>query len=373
MLPPLHGLARASDANRKVLTFVVMPCLNEAALIAQTLASLGFSTNKEAPPDTHLVVVDNGSSDGTIEILHQIRSEVSAPVHILSEALRGYVPPRRKGVEAAEALSQTIGADPSSVLILQADADTTYQSGYVAAMQLAVAAHTGIILEGATRHPLDFNEVHQKYILAERLVDEVTESLDAEDEQEVVVDDKVCGYRLSDYLLWGGLFDEMTAAGDHIHAETTRMYIRAKLTHGTQKIRVNAAGAASSRRKVFENPWLHYASVGFPREAKWVREWTTKRSGDRRVVDVDQFAMLVLQGKEPDAVFLRRAHQLALFRYLPALVASAAGSLTSAPPKDLAAVLAALPSRSREDFARAPGLAIFDLLTLIDTYPKLFS
>lgn len=350
-----------------------MPCLNEAALIVRTLASLGFSANKEAPPDTHLVVVDNGSSDGTIEILQEIRSEASAPVHILSESVRGYVPPRRKGVEAAEALSQTIGADPSSVLILQADADTSYQSGYVAAMQLAVAAHAGIILEGATRHPLGFNEVHQKYIAAERLVDEVTESLDAEDEHEVVVDDKVCGYRLSDYLLWGGLFEEMTAAGDQIHAETTRMYIRAKLTHGTRKIRVNAAGAASSRRKVFENPWLHYSTVGFPREEKWVREWTTKRSGDRRASDVDQFAMLALQGKEPDAIFLRRAHQLALFRYLPALVSSAAGNTKSTPPEDVAAVLAELRPRSREDFSQAPGQAIFELLTLIDTYPKLFS
>lgn len=373
MLPPLHGLARASDANRKVLTFVVMPCLNEAVLIARTLASLGFSANKEAPPDTHLVVVDNGSSDGTIEILQQIRSDASAPVHILSEPLRGYVPPRRKGVEAAEALSQTIGADPSSVLILQADADTSYQSGYVAAMQLAVAPHAGIILEGATRHPFGFNEVHQKYIAAERLVDDVTESFDAEDEHEVVVDDKVCGYRLSDYLLWGGLFEEMTAAGDHIHAETTRMYIRAKLRHGTRKIRINAAGAASSRRKVFENPWLHYSTVGFPREEKWVREWITKRSDDRRASDVDQFAMLALDGKEPDAVFLRRAHQLALFRYLPALVRSAAGNTTSMPPEDVAAVLAALPPKSLEDFSQAPGQAIFELLTLIDTYPKLFS
>ena len=344
-----------------MLTFVVMPCLDEAALIADTTASLGFSSG-ETPADTHLIVVDNGSTDGTRDILERIRRESPTPVHIFAELERGYVPPRRKGVAAAEALARTAGADPSSVLILQADADTTYKRGYISAMRAAAAGQTGILLEGSTRAPPDFEEAHPTYVAAERLVDEATEPLDAADKDEVVVDDKVCGYRLSDYLVWGGLFDEVTPSGDYVHAETTRMFIRAKLRHGARKVRVNPAGAASSRRKVTEDPWLHYATAGFPREATWVRGSTRDESRGRRVVDIDDFAGRVLQAKEPDAVYFRRAHQLALFRYVPALIASvAAGSTTSELPDDVAAVLAALPCRSRDDLAQGPGLGLVEV------------
>ncbi|WP_447953545.1 glycosyltransferase family 2 protein [Sphingopyxis chilensis] len=356
-----------------MLTFVVMPCLNEAALIAETSASLGFSAGGETPADTHLVIVDNGSTDGTLDILERIRRESRAPVHLVAETERGYVPARRRGVAAAEALARKERADPASVLILQADSDTTYKWGYVAAMRAAASAETGIMLEGATRRPPDFEEAHSAYIAAERLVDDEIELLDATDEDEVVVDDKVCGYRLSDYLVWGGLFDEVMPSGDYIYAETTRMFIRAKLRHGARKVRVNPAGAASSRRKVTENPGLHYATVGFPREATWVRGFCRAKSGERRVIDVDAFARRVLQGREPEVEYLRRAHQLALFRYAPALVASVAvGSTTNELPEDVAAVLAVLPRRSCEELARGPGAALVDVLGLIDTHTTLF-
>jgi glycosyltransferase involved in cell wall biosynthesis len=356
-----------------MLTFVVMPCLNEAALIADTIASLGFSTGGETPIDAHLIVVDNGSTDGTQAIIERIRRESSAPVHLFNEPQRGYVPPRRRGVAAAEALAHAMGADPHAVLILQADADTNYKPGYVAAMCAAVGSQSGVMLEGATRPPAGFEEAHPSYVAAERLVDRETELLDAPDEDEVVVDDKVCGYRLSDYLAWGGLFDEVLPSGDLIFAETTRLFIRAKLLHGAQKIRVNPAGAASSRRKIVENPWLHFATVGFPREATWVRRWTNGEGRGHRSLDIDIFAERVLRASEPDAVYLRRAHQLALFRYVPALIASImAGTTTNELPKDVKTVLATLPRRSFEDVARQPGLALIDVLELIDKRATLF-
>lgn len=356
-----------------MLTFVVMPCLNEAALIAAATASLGFSSAGDTQADTHLIVVDNGSTDGTLDILERIRRESLAPVHIVAEPERGYVPPRRRGVAAAEDLARTVGSNPDSVLILQADADTTYKRGYVAAMRAAAATQRGAMLEGATRAPPDFEETHPAYVAAERFVDEKIEPLDAADEDEVVVDDKVCGYLLSDYSVWGGLFDEVTPSGDHIYAETTRMFIRAKLRHGARKVRVNAAGAASSRRKVTDNPWLHYATVGFPREATWVCEWTKDESPGHHIIDIDNFAWGVLQARESEAVYFRRAHQLALFRYVPALVASVAvGSMTAELPDDVAAVLAALPRRSRDELARAPGQGLVEVLGLIDTHESLF-
>lgn len=338
-------------------------------MIAEATASLGFAAGIEAVPDAHLVVVDNGSTDGTLHVLDRIRKESAGPVHLFSESVQGYVPPRRRGVTEVNALSRSMGVNARSVLVLQADADTKYKPGYIAAMRAAVGDRAGIILEGATRRLPAFEAAHPAYVAAERLVDDEIERLDADDEDEVVVDDKVCGYRLADYMQWGGLFEEHTAAGDPIHAETTRMFIRARLTHGARKIRVNPAGAASSRRKVAEDPWLHYATVGFPREASW----TTKVSGFHSLQDIDAFGVQVLQGQQPEAVYLRRAHQLALFRYLPALVACVSGDQTAAElPADVSAVFDLVKLRSRSQFARAPGLVLVELLQLIDGYPEHF-
>jgi hypothetical protein len=273
-------------------------------------------------------------------------------------------------VAAARELAGTAGGDPTAVLVLQADADTLYKAGYVAAMQAAV--DRGAMLEGATRRPPDFEAAHPSYVAAERLVDDKVEPLQAEDEDDVVVDDKVCGFLLADYIAWGGLFEEITPTGDRIHAETTRMFIRAKLLHSARKIRVNPAGAASSRRRVTDDPWLHYATVGFPREASWLRsrEQRARSTGS----DIDAFAELVLRGGEPDAVRLRRAHQLTLFRYLPALVDSLRPQSDDfKAPGDVMAVLAALPPRSTDEVATNPSLALMDVLSLIDVQPDLLA
>ncbi|MCW2410385.1 MULTISPECIES: glycosyltransferase family 2 protein [unclassified Sphingobium] len=352
-----------------MLTYVVMPCLDEADLIEGAIASLGFITGA-APPDAHFIAVDNGSSDGTLDILARLRDRDPSRIYLFHERERGFVPPRRRGVAAASELAGKAGADPTAVLVLQADADTIYKAGYVAAMQAAV--DRGVMLEGATRRPPDFEAVHPSYVAAERLVDNKVEPLQAKDEDEVVVDDKVCGFLLADYLLWGGLFEEIAPSGDRIHAETTRMFIRAKLRHSARKIRVNPAGAASSRRRVAEDPWLHYATVGFPREASWLRSrghWAQTTTSD-----IDAFAERVLRGGEPEAVRLRRAHQLALFRYLPALVDSLGPRSNDLELlDDVMAVLAALPLRSADEVATSPSLALMDVLSLIDVQPGLLA
>lgn len=352
-----------------MLTFVVMPCLNEADLIEGAISSLGF-VGGTAPPDAHFIAVDNGSSDGTLDILARLRDRDPSRVHLFNERERGFVPPRRRGVAAACELAGAARADPASVLVLQADADTIYKAGYVAAMR--AAAQRGVMLEGATRRPSDFEAAHPGYVAAERLVDAEVDRMQAADEDEVVVDDKVCGFLLADYLRWGGLFEEVTQSGDRIHAETTRMFIRAKLRHSARKIRVNPAGAASSRRRVAEDPWLHYATVGFPREASWLR--SRKRGVQTTFSDIDAFAERVLRGGEPEAVRLRRAHQLTLFRYLPALVNRLRPqSDDRKAPGDVTVVLASLQPRSADEVATSPSLALMDVLSLIDVQPGLLA
>lgn len=356
-----------------MLTFIVMPCLNEADLIARTTASLGFSAEGDVPADTHLVVVDNGSTDGTIDILGRIRDAAGAPVHICSEVRRGYVPPRHRGVIEAAEIARRCGADPADVLILQADADADYKRGYVVAMQSAATGKAGVMLEGSIRRPDEFVDTHPGYVAAEHLVDDEVEPRFATDQDDVVVDDKVCGYRLADYNLWGGLFEENTARGDAIHVETTRLFMRARLAHGARKVRVNPAGAAPSSRKVALHPWLHYATAGFPREDSWARARTQQAARSDDAHDMDRFALAVLDGLELEAVYLRRAHQLALFRFLPALVAVAlAGGNSTELLPDVRAALDALPRWSLCALQRDPGKAVIGLLDLIDTHPELF-
>jgi hypothetical protein len=49
-----------------------------------------------------------------------------------------------------------------------------------------------------------------------------------------------------------------------------------------------------------------------------------------------------------------------------------AGTTTNELPKDVKTVLATLPRRSFEDVARQPGLALIDVLELIDKRATLF-
>lgn len=370
MLPPLCCVVVARQKSGTVLTFVVMPCLNEVDFVASAIASLGFSENGAPSPDTHLIAVDNGSTDGTLSLLNQIRSATGPSLHVVTEPIRGFVPPRRRGVLEAQLLARNSGVPENEVLILQADADTIYRRGYAATMQHAVANTAGVVLEGSTKPPLDFALAHPFYLAAQRIVDDETDPLVAEDEDEVVLDDKVCGYRLSDYLNWGGLFEEFTAMGEAIHAETTRMFVRARLRHGARKLRVNPAGAMPSRRKVIENPWLQFATVGFPREASWIAARAASREAGG---DVDMFSLGVIEGRNLEATHLRRAHQLALFRYLPALVANGEPTKSRVEqPSDIANVLAALPLFSGEDMAECPGRTLLAVLNLIEARPELF-
>lgn len=81
-----------------------------------------------------------------------------------------------------------------------------------------------------------------------------------------------------------------------------------------------------------------------------------------------------MSGGEPEAVRLRRTHQLALFRYLPALVDSLgpqSNNLEAA--DDVIAVLEALPPRFADEVATSPSLALMDVLSLIDTQANLLA
>lgn len=93
---------------------IVLPCLDEAAALPAVLAGL--------PPGWPVLVVDNGSTDGTPEVAAALGARV---VH---ERRRGYGAAVHRGLEAAR-------ADLVAVL----DADGTLDAGVLPAMAATVA------------------------------------------------------------------------------------------------------------------------------------------------------------------------------------------------------------------------------------------
>lgn len=344
--------------------YIVMPCLNEEAELEATCASLGFGLGAEiAPVATTLILVDNGSTDRTPEIMRNIwHSSCQGAVMVTYESERGFVPPRRHGIEYAAQLVKTEGVALSDVLILQADADTQYQPGYVAAM-LAAGETAGplTLLEGRAAVSSEFRALHPAYqALAER-VDASVQSLCVSETEDVIIDDKICAFRLADYLAWGGHVREYDLKGEEVHAETTRLFLRGK-SFGAAKTLVDRAVAHPSRRKVYENPALYFATAGFPHGGTWSDRWLASNT------EPNSFDMT--GESSPQAVFSRQCHDLILFGVLPVWIGRAVStklSLPDAVATPLAPLLDLLPPITLDNVRNAPGSILTAALRLIDT------
>lgn len=100
---------------------VVTPCLNAAATIGQTLASV----RSQGYPEVEHVVVDGGSTDATVEILERAEG-----VRFVSEPDRGLSDAMNKGI--AMARGEVVG---------WLNADDTYEPGALLAAGSAFAEH----------------------------------------------------------------------------------------------------------------------------------------------------------------------------------------------------------------------------------------
>ena len=341
-------------------------------MVEAAAGSLGFGAGTpRAASDIFLVMVDNGSTDGTLDAMARIQSgSRSGSVVILGEPERGYVPPRRRGTLFLQDLADRMGQPPECWLVLQADADTAYLPGYAQWMQQFLGSRHNVLLEGAVKRDAGFDALYPAYRELERSVAETLEASPVADEDEIVVDDKTCGYRLSDYLRWGGHFREYDEAGCEIHAETTRLLLRARLAHGTIKLRVNPAQAVPSRRRILEDPALHFATAGFPREELWVRRWRERHPSRRTLIE---FPSPPADAEVVEACFYRRAHEIALFWLLPWLVRRARdGDGFSAPDPFTAGLLDLVPALRADQLAESPALALQAVLALIEDHPEKF-
>ncbi|MFN0024384.1 MAG: glycosyltransferase family 2 protein [Parvularculaceae bacterium] len=304
-------------------TLIVIPCLNEARLIAHTAGSLGFGGETAPYPNTRLLLVDNGSADGTWAALSLVRDRSPAgAVLVAHEAERGYVPPRHRGALIAAEIAAKERIAPDNLLILQGDGDTIYEPGYVSAMRDAArASGPGHMLQARTQSPRRFLQDHPGF---QQLADQVDQELApfaVDPADDIVVDDKVAGYRLGDYLRWGGHRRDYMSTGAEVHGETTRLFIRARQLEA-RKLEVDSAWALPSRRKIQRNPVRHFVTAGFPREEAWWRAWNARYRGPNTLAAFDDPTE---REKLALAIAMRRAHLMALFTRIPRLLAQSLG------------------------------------------------
>lgn len=331
--------------------FIIVPCLNEEESLAASCRSLGFGTGTRPPGK--LVLVDNGSSDDTLTVMSEIcASSPPGQVLVVQQPRRGHVAARHAGVLAAAEQTRLDGQASEHTLILQADADTLYLPGYVDAMRAACDAPRGQLLEGSALTAREFNARYAGFTRLCREVDTAMEHWFAPETDQVVVDDKVSGFILADYLDWGGHQDDQDLQGAPVLAETTRLFMRAKRRGNAYRCRVEAAQALPSRRKLLTNAAAYFASSGFPRGPVWNAAWEPVNEGTH-------FLESPFDSPGLDRLInARQRHQLALFGLLPALF-----HRRPTEPAALRTMVSTLRTTASD---RPPGETLGHLLTLAD-------
>lgn len=338
---------------------IVIPCFNEEGILASTCASLGFGVNADITSDTTLLLVDNGSTDNTIAVAAAIRERSpEGTVVLVNEPNRGYVSARHRGILATSSLAASRGIAADEILVLQGDADTTYGEGYVAAMR-AAAEDSGrsVMLKARTLLAQEFAHQHAEYLRLCDSVDSNFESLLSDHPDDVIIDDKACGYWLTDYFGWGGHQREFAPNGDEIFAETTRLYLRAK-SLGTTAILVDNAEATHSTRRILEHAGLDLATSGFPRERSWRDHWKRRLAP---IASIDHLGDAANHCFVEIALQWRRRHVLALFGILPLHVARTLGVRSSLESPGWAGRLS-LPARPLTVLQAAPAVFVGDAL-----------
>ncbi|MGI9106545.1 MAG: glycosyltransferase family 2 protein [Pyrinomonadaceae bacterium] len=359
---------KTKESSTEIHVAIVLPFLNEQETLANTCRSLGFGMGTNSTPrSATLFLIDNGSTDGSADIAKQVKGDtLDGRVVIGYEPELGYVPPRHRGNMMVRAFARSTDRGEHDVLILQADADTQYDDGYIEGMRSVMQANgANVLVEACTDYPPDFKAEYPAYIQLCDRVDKVFAELFAPPAADVIVDDKVSGYRLDNYFGWGGHQREYAASSGEIHAETSRLYMKAR-TKGAERVPVDSALAYPSLRKVLQEPALHFASAGFPREASWNEKWRETYSGP---TTIDDFCYNISHPEVQRAIQVREQHLIAIFSVLPIHVNNSIKEIIAPEISDLTAVvLPLLPKRTIDDLAHGPSLFISDVFELIECH-----
>jgi hypothetical protein len=344
----------------------MLPFLNEQTLLGATCRSLGFGRGVDASPqNTTLFLIDNASTDESLRIAKEVQQRSAAGSVVLGmESERGYVPPRHLGALIAQKRQTATRSAGEPLLILQVDADTFYRPGYLAAMRRAAeSAGPNVLLDARTEYPLEFVQQHPDYLDLCNAVDRSVDRWFAPLDRDVIVDDKVSAYFLSDYFAWGGHQREYSLAKNEIHAETSRLYLRAK-ARKAMRCQVDSATAEPSMRRLFKEPSLQFATAGFPREDTWSNAWQRNYDGPKTLVE---FYRNISHPAVQRAIRMRKMHLLALFAVLPLHVSRCLKEDWSETSDLARLVLPILPQRDAGELQR-PGILLTDVFELINDY-----
>lgn len=113
--------------------WVVVPAYNEAQRIESTLAALAAQTDL----DFRLVVVDNGSTDRTVELARRFAAAAPMPVVVLSEP--------EKGVGSAVDTGFRHAIAGGATMLARTDADCLPHPGWLAAARKALQGGAGMV------------------------------------------------------------------------------------------------------------------------------------------------------------------------------------------------------------------------------------
>lgn len=355
---------------KSLVVAIVMPSLNEEVILRETCASLGFNRSKKRISGSFLFIVDNGSTDKTLEVARKIQKDAHLDSVIIGqERERGYVPPRHTGNLLVRAFAESKGLALSSILVLQADADTFYEKGYIEQMRTASqAAGSNFLVEGSAEFSRWFRDSYPEYIgICAKVDTKVLSTLNLLEREDLICTDAVCGYLLSDYFAWRGHLREFGAGGE-IYAETTRLYMRARAQRAWKKP-VQEALAYPSERKLIKRPVEELATAGFPRENTWKTLWRHQH-GDS--ISLNDFRSYLSHPLILYATQIREQHMVAMFGLLPLHVARAL-ERTLDYPVGLRDIASLLPERSAETLIKSPGIFITDVLGIVDAHGDLLS
>src|ERR1700733_4918339 len=182
---------------------IVMPCYNEEDNLVKAWQSFGFGISGQSTlHDVILIIVDNNSTDSTMKVANVIKEKSSdGSVYVVFEGEQGYVPARHRGNLLAVTIAEKLNLKIEDVLILQADADTIYSNGYVDFIKAAALQYGhNFLFEARVSYPPDFLSDYASYFNLCSISDAKYQNLFDSINHDYIVDDKVSGYWLSDYI-----------------------------------------------------------------------------------------------------------------------------------------------------------------------------
>jgi hypothetical protein len=314
------------------LCFLVMPCLNEEMNLRDTCASLGFGSPYDGRRSHHhLVIVDNGSSDGTIGVAESIRDmSLAGTVHIVRESTLGFVTARSAGVDYVKQHVRELRCPQSECLVLQVDADAVYSRDYSQCFENAAClGGIGNLYEAESVLP---NRASDAEFALLRDLTKIDEQFFEEKSsgQDFVVDDKMVGYFLSDWESVGGLKREFLGGREYLYCGTSRMWIRMH-RQGFRRRMVPGASCAHSLRKLEEGADIFSATAGWPRSSIWKKRW---RSTVGKIPTAEE--LLAPSGRTlwADVISERERHLASLFIHLPKVLEEAGRETMTITPLD---------------------------------------